>query len=177
MEKSTLIIITGPECSGKTTLLRSLCASTVATGIEEYARIYLRDLNRPYRPEDLMHIAREQVRLIFQGLGTGDTPVISDTGPEVVEIWYKEKFGSVPAELSRLNELLPECHYLLCSPDLAWEEDPLRENPHDRDRLFQQYLEWLKCTGASYTIIGGTNRLTSALEAVENWRKNKMKHL
>ena len=44
-------------------------------------------------------------------------------------------------------------HYLLCYPDVPWKEDPLRENPHDRKRIFDLYLTELK--DKPLTIISG----------------------
>jgi nicotinamide riboside kinase len=55
--------------------------------------------------------------------------------------------------------------YLLCSPEgIAWEADPLRENPHDRDRLFTIYEENLIFHQKSYQILRGpiSERLATA---------------
>jgi nicotinamide riboside kinase len=57
---------------------------------------------------------------------------------------------------------------LLCSPDIPWEPDPLRENPHDRDRLFQVYLAMLEKLRKPYAIIavGRRKRLKDAMRAI-----------
>lgn len=169
MEKSNLIIITGPECSGKTTLMQSLCATKGIIGVEEYARAYLKYLTVPYTPSDLVHIAEAQTSQILHAQKTTPNLVISDTGPEVVEIWYAEKFGAPPKSISQLSKKLPTAHYLLCKPDLPWEEDPLRENPHDRDRLFSSYLQFLEQRKYSYTIVCGQNRKEISLEVVQKF--------
>jgi nicotinamide riboside kinase len=46
--------------------------------------------------------------------------------------------------------------YLLCSPEgIEWEADPLRENPHDRERLFEVYEKQLILCEKSYKILRG----------------------
>jgi len=168
MEKSTLIIITGPESSGKSSLMQEICSRTEALGIEEKARAYLNKKSGPYDAGDLMNIATEQTQEILRAKKQGISLIVSDTGPEVVEIWYREKFGSPPDSLCQMSKSLPSPHYLLCKPDLPWEYDPLRENPHDRERLFSIYQEWLEKNQCNYTIISGVERLEKSLIILEN---------
>ena len=47
-------------------------------------------------------------------------------------------------------------HYFLCSPDIPWEEDPLRENPKDRKRLFTLYENNLIEKGWPYSVLKGS---------------------
>jgi nicotinamide riboside kinase len=54
--------------------------------------------------------------------------------------------------------------YLLCSPEgIAWEADPLRENPNDRERLFEVYEKHLIEYHKDYKILRG-----GILERFEN---------
>ena len=57
--------------------------------------------------------------------------------------------------------------YLLLEPDIAWEADPLRENPDDRARLFDRYRELLQAGVFPFEQIGGIGqvRLERALAA------------
>ena len=64
-----------------------------------------------------------------------------------------------------------ERHYdlwLLCKPDMPWQADPLRENPHDRDRLFGVYEGMLKWLEKPYVIMQGDReqRLADASKAI-----------
>ena len=58
---------------------------------------------------------------------------------------------------------------LLCRPDIPWEPDPLRENPHDRDRLFAVWEREMQALGLPYTIIEGTEeeRMRAAMNIAE----------
>ena len=55
-------------------------------------------------------------------------------------------------------------------PDIPWIEDPLRENPHDRPRLFDMYHAELKHANHNYRIIEGASnhRLKTAIQWVNH---------
>ena len=46
--------------------------------------------------------------------------------------------------------------YVLCKPDIPWEEDPLRENEDDRDKLFVRYEQLLQNLGLKYWVLQGS---------------------
>ena len=54
------IIITGPECSGKSTLSKSLAEHFQSPLLHEYARVYISKLKRKYTQKDLLKIAKTQ---------------------------------------------------------------------------------------------------------------------
>lgn len=143
------IAFTGPECSGKTELSSWLAASSMLTYVPEYARGYLESLNRPYTAEDLLLIAQGQ----FSAWNTEN--LVADTDILVILIWFEMKFGDAPKQLVDLVKTIPFDHYFLCKPDIPWVYDPLRENPHDRDRLFEMYLKYLQMFGLAFTVLEG----------------------
>ena len=164
-----IISIVGPESTGKTTLAHALAAHFGVACVEEYARAYL--AGRPgYDRADVEAIARGQMALEAQALGRGRLPVIFDTDLLVIRIWWQEKYGALPDWLTRAwHEQAPR-RYLLTAPDLAWEADPLRESPDDRERLFEVYRDGLMAEGLRFDIVRGTGaeRLAGALAALED---------
>jgi len=135
------IAVTGPESSGKTSLTNWISKHFSMFQIDEYAREYLLQMKRPYDLDDVICIAKEQHRRIVQApFGN----VVVDTESIVSRIWIEEKFGKhfdwIEDQIR--NEQFDL--YILCSPDMPWEEDPLRENPLDRDRLFENYQKVLE---------------------------------
>jgi nicotinamide riboside kinase len=138
-----IVVITGPECSGKTTLARNLAQNLNEPWVPEYAREYLSNLNRPYYAEDLIEILRGQLRAIESALPKAKKWLLVDTGPEVIQIWHRDKFGTEPPELTALAAVFKPTMYLLCKPDIPYVPDPLREDPFRRDELFERYLELL----------------------------------
>ena len=83
-------------------------------------------------------------------------------------LWWQERFGPVPMGLAQDYAGLERRHYLLCAPDIQWSPDPLRENPHDRERLFELYQSDLLCRKLPFTKIAGTGeqRFDCAVSAV-----------
>ena len=162
------VAITGPESSGKTTLARALAAHIGVPWVPEFAREYLEGLDRPYVEEDLLRIAEGQLRAEQRVASERPAVLVCDTDLFVIRIWSQDKFGRVDPRLETLVHETNYHHTLLCKPDLPWEPDPLRENPHDRDRLFGIYEQELNALGRTYAVIEGERmeRLHRAVHAV-----------
>ena len=64
------IIITGPECSGKTTLSKSLSKYFNSKLVNEFARIYLIKKNNKYNFESILEIAQNQHKIENQKSNT-----------------------------------------------------------------------------------------------------------
>ena len=68
VNKPFVITIVGAESSGKTTLAMQLADYFNCAWVPEYAREYLKKINRPYELVDLEEIARGQLRMIKEGM-------------------------------------------------------------------------------------------------------------
>ncbi len=71
-------------------------------------------------------------------------------------------------ELQTSNSPELQTLYFLCSPDIPWQPDPLREHPAEREILFKMYENLLRDIQARYVIVRGTpaQRLEIALAAI-----------
>ena len=152
MDKQLKIAFTGPESSGKTTMAELIAEAYSTTFIPEYAREFLKD-KTTYTLADLDVIAKQQVELCK---ASKNTLVISDTEMAVMLIWSKEKFKEVSPIIQSYWESQDFDHLFLCAPDIPWEADKLRENPLDRERLFQLYEVVLENSKKPFTILKGT---------------------
>ncbi|MBL7945240.1 MAG: ATP-binding protein [Flavobacteriales bacterium] len=181
------IAIVGPESSGKTTLAEALMHHYRGGYVSEVAREYLEELDRPYEEHDLLAIARalqelhagvadgarEQEALIPSMPGRDRKgirmPIFYDTDALNIRIWSMEKYGRVHPEIDAMVRDTGYTWRLLCRPDIPWEPDPLRENPHDRDRLFAIWERELQALGLPYTIIEGSEeqRMRAATNIVD----------
>ena len=150
------IAIVGPESSGKTTLAKAIAAHYNAAFVPEMARGSLPVVERRYTEPDLLVLAHEQLKAEQGALENGDL-VVCDTDILTICIWSDEVFGNVDPTLIELLRNTPYGHRFLCTPDMPWEADPLRENPLDRDRLFVVYEHWLARFDLPYTIVSGTH--------------------
>ena len=130
------VIITGPESTGKSWLTRSLAEHYNIPYAKEYARQYLEQTGGAYEEKDLLKIARGQANLEEQVRKQKPQIILCDTGIEVIRIWSEWKYGRCDEHILKLaRDLKPEL-YLLLKPDIPWVQDPLRENPTDRQELF-----------------------------------------
>ncbi len=265
-----LISVTGPECSGKTTLTDFLKRNLDVTAVDEFARNFLSKTGGQYTFADLDTIALGQVAEVFKDptvrsemsvregkMGaadeakitgdegkttddkekmTGDVVkrtvdevkrtvdeekmtmdeakmtegevkpildkgkmridglkrvvdevqmegndvdisheglVVTDTFLLVIVIWSLYKYGKVSVTVQELYDKHKPDFYLLCKPDIPWEDDVLRENPHGRGDLFKQYLNHIRASRIPYFIVDGLGpeRMPRALQMVVDFNQ------
>lgn len=164
-------VITGPESTGKSTLTKMLAQEYNTSWVKEYAREYLNKLGKDYTFEDVIEMAKIQLKSEKEAILKNEL-LFLDTDITVFYVWIKEKYNK---EVDWINEHLVQLQnkiYLLCDIDIPWEEDLLREHPsiEDRKRLFGNYVELLGKHKLSYYIISGdvNTRLKKAKEIIES---------
>jgi NadR type nicotinamide-nucleotide adenylyltransferase len=162
------IIITGPECSGKTSLTKSLATFFKASMVEEYAREYISKLDRKYIKKDLLEIAKIQLK--SEKKLKNKKIIFCDTDLLTIKIWSEFKFGECDQEiLQNIESRKLENHlYILCKPDIDWVFDPQRENQFDRDNLFVIYKKQLEEYGFNYFVIEKNDRLNKSIKKINN---------
>jgi nicotinamide riboside kinase len=172
MNRPLQIVVTGPECSGKSTLAQALSEVLNEPWVPEYALTYLKTIDRPYHSEDLIAIATGQLAAIEEATDRARKLVVIDTGIEVIDIWHRDKLGPLPEDLEAMRRAWQPDLYLLCKPDLPYEPHPLREDEHRRDELFEVYKKVL--ADETHTIVSGNQvqRLEMALSAIRLITKN-----
>lgn len=163
-----VVCAVGPESTGKTTICRELARRFDVPWLGEYAREYLD--GRPYGPDEVAAIAREQMRREAALLAGAKSGVVLDTDLAVIVVWWRERFGAVPAWLEDAFAGQSPRLYLLCRPDLPWEPDPLRESPGDLDRLYARYRALLVERRLPFVEISGRfeARFEAAVEAARD---------
>lgn len=176
MQKTPLLLVTtGAESSGKTTLARQLADHLQAPLVEECSRPYLEARYREqadyqYQHEDLLRIAdwqRSAEQAAMQQYPEAPY-IVSDTDLLVLLIWEAVRFKTADQTLHKqfCTSLQQQPrHYFLCHWDIPWEADPLRENPHDRDQLYQRYRQTLIQYDLAWSELKGppAQRLNTAL--------------
>jgi NadR type nicotinamide-nucleotide adenylyltransferase len=165
-----LVVITGPECTGKSTLSQQLATHYNTLFVPEYAREYIENLCRPYNYDDVVHIAEVQRSRAHNLISQSKGVLFLDTYLIITKIWFNVVFGRHPdwidEELSRNIISL----YLLCDTSIPWQADPVRENGGVmREKLYLMYKDELDKLGCTYSVISGLGqqRLNSATKAVD----------
>ena len=168
------IAVLGPESSGKSTLCAQLATHLRGTWVREYARAYVPAQVGVYTEADLLAIARGQAALNQAGLqaalANGQAFVLFDTEATVLAVWAQMSLGYVPPPIEQACAEQAFTDYLLLSPDLPWQADPLRSAPllSQRQLIFAHYEAWLQRYQRPYQVIGGQGeaRWTNALAAL-----------
>ena len=165
-----IVVITGPESCGKTTLARQLADRWRAPLVNEAARDYLRGKDS-YQKSDLLEIAKLQYAMERERAASSPEKLVCDTDLLVILIWSEVKYGSCDPWIC---ETFENCfsqkpltrHYILCDPKIPWQPDRLRENSHNRDELFAIYKTKLTDYKLTYSIVKGKphERLQQAVE-------------
>lgn len=167
------IVITGAECSGKTTLSKTLADHYNTTFKEEYAREYLQNLNKAYTFEDVEDLAQKQEVRQSRFINSQPELAILDTDLLTIRIWMADKFMQFPGWITEnLSNHFANRIYIVCKPDIPYEDDIFREDPERRDEIHKKYIKLLKVKAADrFTEVGGTveDRLKSATEFIKQF--------
>ncbi|WP_289053847.1 ATP-binding protein [Carboxylicivirga marina] len=163
-----IIVLTGPESTGKSTLSKELSIFYNADLVSEYAREYIESIDRPYLLKDVNVIAKQQVNGYKKALLSIKPMVVFDTFLIITKIWYREVFGFVPEWIDDAIVRADVDLHLLCYPDTEWIEDSVRENKHKRMYLFEQYKNELEYYNFDYEIVKGQGeeRLKAAINKI-----------
>lgn len=171
------IALIGPESTSKSTLSEELARHYQTVWVPEYSRAYLKSLHRKYTLDDILIITKEQFHQEQELLKTANRFIFVDTELIVSNVWCMDVFNTAPDWITTTATNHPYDLYLLTYPDLPWQEDPVRENPHRRMFFYDWYERELKKINANYNIIKGIDdqRLKNAISAVEKFYSDYQK--
>ncbi len=165
------ICVTGPECTGKTTLAHRLAAHLRAEHVPEAARVYAEGANRELTVDDVELIAAEHLvmaddavrRIVDRGGGT----LVLDTDLVSTIVYAKDYYGFSSRWLEDEERRRRADLYLLCDVDVPWVSDGIRDRPSDRAAMFALFFETLRALQAQVIIVRGDweNRWQTALTA------------
>ncbi|MDR0811718.1 MAG: ATP-binding protein [Paludibacter sp.] len=151
------IAITGPESTGKSTLTATLAKYFGGYAVPEYAREYVETLGRAYNYDDVCRITKRQIEEMNFYAELDDKPcVFFDTDLIITQVWFEYCYRSIPEFLEKELKKPYFDLYLLCSPDIAWQYDAVREHGGDeRQFFFNRYRREIEKTGKPYFIVSG----------------------
>lgn len=151
------LAIVGPESSGKSELAEAMGKEWDEPVVPEYAREYLEGLGRNYNQDDLLEIAKGQLEKEYEVAESANHFLICDTNTLVVKIWAEVRFGRAQNWIERQFLEKPYQLYILCHPKgIEWEYDDLRENPDEREELYDLYKKALVRAGKRFIEVSGT---------------------
>ncbi len=167
------IVLTGPECVGKSILSEQLAYIYEGIYVKEFAREYVEGLKNPYQYNDVVEIARQQLKE-YDNLENHEGFCFFDTYLIITKVWFQQVYNKLPQWFEDEFAQRPVDFYLLLKNDISWFPDGIRENKDKRSFLFDQYKSELDTYGFAYKIIEGTGeqRLKNAVNAIDEWIEN-----
>ena len=171
------IVILGPESTGKSTLCEALAKHYQTVWVQEYAREYLSAHGTNYTYDDLLKIAKGQIKNEETAIKLlqNHSKLIIDTDMYVMKVWSEYVFNNChPFILEQINQRSYDL-YLLCDIDLPWAADEMREYPNEQPRieLFTIYKELLINQNTPWGIVSGTGlqRTQNAIQLINQQLK------
>ncbi|MHB8797369.1 MAG: AAA family ATPase [Thermoanaerobaculia bacterium] len=162
------VVVTGSECTGKTTLARALVKRFGAPWVPEFCRGWQDAKGAPLEAEDVEPIARGQIAEADAAEASARDLLVLDTDLFSTAVYARHYYGSCPAWVeeaarSRLADL-----YLLCAPDLPWAADGIRDRGEAREEMHRLFAGELAGAGADVRLVSGTgpDRTEAAAAAV-----------
>jgi NadR type nicotinamide-nucleotide adenylyltransferase len=167
------LVVTGSECTGKTTLAAALGAHYHVPVAAEFVREYATVTSGPIDVADHWPIARGQARLQDEAESNARSTerplVIFDTDllSTVVYAWHYT--GQCEAGIEEMARARVADHYLLLDIDVPWVADGVRDRGDRREAIHLLFRETLERFGAPYTLIRGSwdERFAAAIATVD----------
>ena len=152
------VVVTGPECTGKTTLAARLGATFHAPWQPEAARAYAEERAREGREltvADVDCIAKRAIEAEDRLLANDPALLVLDTDLLSTVAYGRHYYGASSPWLEHEARARRAQLYLLCAPDIPWTPDGIRDRPEHRAEMFALFEGVLAEFGADVSVIQG----------------------
>jgi nicotinamide riboside kinase len=165
------IVLTGAECTGKSTLAQALSEHYGEPWTVEYVRDYVEQIDHELTREDLPSITKGQIATEDAGYSKAKRFVLHDTNLLSSIIYAKHYFGEIDDTLKQAFPQRDYTLYLLCAHEgIEWEADPgQRDSPAARAELQAKFKESLEQRQLPYVALSGdpAARFDQAVRAID----------
>jgi nicotinamide riboside kinase len=165
------IVLTGAECTGKSTLAQALSGYYGEPWTVEYVRNYVEQIDHELTRDDLPRITEGQITTEDAGYCKAQRFVLHDTNLLSSIIYANHYFNEVNDALNEAFLQRNYTLYLLCAPEgIEWEDDPgQRDSPAARAELQAKFKESLDQLQLPYVELSGdrTARFGEAIRAID----------
>ncbi len=162
------VVVTGSECTGKTTLAQTLARRFAAPWVPEYSRAYA-EARAELGPQDVEPIARGHLAAEERAAITATRLLVLDADLVSTVVYARHYYGDCPqwiagAATERRGDL-----YLFAHPDVPWIADGIRDRPDRREEIHALFAAELERLAAAVVPVRGdwAAREATAIAAVE----------
>lgn len=171
-----VVVVTGSESTGKTTLAGDLARHFGTSWVPEFARAYAdarAARGHALDAGDVEPIARGHIESANDAVAHARGLLVLDTDLVSTVVYARHYYGECPAWIEQSALVRRGDLYLLCDIDVPWLPDPRRDRPHLREHLHAEFVTTLDSLGARHVTVRGAwdARFALSLAAVGKvWR-------
>ena len=168
------LVLYGPESTGKSTLSIDLAKYYNTVYVPEYAREYLQNKWDQKKGvcsvEDLLPIALGQIESENRLAKEARNLLICDTDLIQTMVYskvYYDGYCNPKIQQSAIENSYDL--YFLCSIDVPWMADDLRDKPHEREFMFSAFKVELEKLNRPFVILEGSHdkRMQQAIKSID----------
>jgi NadR type nicotinamide-nucleotide adenylyltransferase len=171
------VVFYGPESTGKSSLARELAKFYDTSYVEEFSRFYAEaraQKNLKLTMEDVLPIAIGQITAENKQFEIANKVLICDTELLETKVYSEHYYNGFCPELVKkyANENTYDL-YFLTYIDTIWEADGIRDQPKNRQQLFNRFEQALIVSQKPYVLVKGSfeERLSNCKIQIENLLK------
>ncbi len=169
------VVVTGSECTGKTTLAEALATHYDTAWVPEFARQFVIDKGAAPEYEDVEAIARGQMALEDNQTAEASSLLIQDTDLLSAIVYNRHYYGDCPQWIEEAFEKRAADLYLLAGIDVPWTPDgEQRDRGARREEMHELFRRALVDRGLTHVEIRGTHaeRLDTAVSQIDQLLKH-----
>lgn len=153
------VVVTGSECTGKTTLAGALAEHYATVWVPEFVRQYVDEKQGPLGYEDVEPIARGQIQLEDRLAAEASRMLVQDTDLLSTVVYSRHYYGRCPRWIEEaLDERLADL-YLLAGIDVPWVPDgEQRDRGEHREEMQELFRAALEERGPAFIEVHGSRR-------------------
>ena len=168
-DKPIRVVLTGSECTGKSTLGAKLAQHYGAPCVKEFLREYFIAHNGVLTLDDAVPVAEGQLAFEKAVEAGQHDLVLYDTNLLSSVVYNKHYYGVNPDWIEQAFAERPYTLYLLCGIDVPWEADGQRDMPQQREYMQSLFRDELQARALPYVEVTGSveERFRLAVEHID----------
>ena len=164
------VVVTGSECTGKTTLAEAIATRYETVWVSEFARQFVIEKGAAPGYEDVETIARGQIALEDEKTTEASGLLIQDTDLLSTVVYRRQQYGDCPGWIEEAFAKRAADLYLLAGIDVPWVPDGKQRDRGDRrEEMHELFRSALLHRRLSFAEIRGPHdeRLAAAVSAID----------